>query len=381
VHTSTVTVAVLPEAEEVELEINPSDLQIDTFRSSGAGGQHVNKTESAIRITHLPSGLVVECQDERSQHKNRERAMSILRSKLYEAERERQNAAIAADRKSQVGTGMRNERIRTYNFPQGRVTDHRIGLTLYKIEAVMNGDLDELIEALITADQAERLQNTEGERNRMTTLVITLSDPGRRREQIEKAAALLRAGRLVAFPTETVYGLGADGMNEAAVRQIFAAKGRPETKPISLLIPDASALEQYCRDVPQAAYRLAERYWPGPLTLVLKKQELIPPDVAACGDTVGLRCPDHPVALALLRAAGVPVAAPSANLSGNPPAVDAPQVLRELEGRIHAVVDGGACPLGVASTVLDLTQSPPKILRQGGVTKDQLRAVIGEVEG
>jgi peptide chain release factor 1 len=163
VHTSTVTVAVLPEAEEVELEINPSDLQIDTFRSSGAGGQHVNKTESAIRITHLPSGLVVECQDERSQHKNRERAMSILRSKLYEAERERQNAAIAADRKSQVGTGMRNERIRTYNFPQGRVTDHRIGLTLYKIEAVMNGDLDELIEALITADQAERLQNTEGE--------------------------------------------------------------------------------------------------------------------------------------------------------------------------------------------------------------------------
>lgn len=157
VHTSTVTVAVLPEAEEVELEINQSDLQIDTFRSSGAGGQHVNKTESAIRITHLPTGLVVECQDERSQHKNRDKAMKVLRSKLLEAEREKQTSAIAAERKSQVGTGMRNERIRTYNFPQGRVTDHRIGLTLYKIDAIMNGDLDELVDALVTADQAEKL--------------------------------------------------------------------------------------------------------------------------------------------------------------------------------------------------------------------------------
>ena len=159
VHTSTVTVAVLPEAEEVELEINQSDLQIDTFRSSGAGGQHVNKTESAIRITHLPTGLVVECQDERSQHKNRDKAMKVLRSKLLEAEREKQTSAIAAERKSQVGTGMRNERIRTYNFPQGRVTDHRIGLTLYKIDSIMDGDLDELIDALVTADQAEKLKN------------------------------------------------------------------------------------------------------------------------------------------------------------------------------------------------------------------------------
>ncbi|MBQ1351923.1 MAG: peptide chain release factor 1 [Oscillospiraceae bacterium] len=163
VHTSTVTVAVLPEAEEVELEINPGDLQIDTFRSSGAGGQHVNKTESAIRITHLPTGLVVECQDERSQHKNRDKAMKVLRSKLLEAEREKQTSAIAAERKSQVGTGMRNERIRTYNFPQGRVTDHRIGLTLYKIDAIMNGDLDELVDALVTADQAEKLSASEAD--------------------------------------------------------------------------------------------------------------------------------------------------------------------------------------------------------------------------
>jgi peptide chain release factor 1 len=158
IHTSTVTVAVLPEIDEVDFEINPTDLQIDTYRSSGAGGQHVNKTESAIRITHLPTGTVVECQDERSQYKNKDRAMKILASRLYEAEVERQTAKVAAERRSQVGTGMRNERIRTYNFPQGRVTDHRIGLTLYKIEQVMNGDLDEVIDALVTADQAERLK-------------------------------------------------------------------------------------------------------------------------------------------------------------------------------------------------------------------------------
>ncbi len=161
IHTSTVTVAVLPEAEEVDIDIDPTELQIDTYRSSGAGGQHVNKTESAIRITHLPTGTVVECQDERSQHKNRERAMKILRSRLLDAERERQNAEIADERRSQVGTGDRSERIRTYNFPQGRVSDHRIGLTLYRIEAIMNGDIDEIIDALITADTAEKLKSTE----------------------------------------------------------------------------------------------------------------------------------------------------------------------------------------------------------------------------
>ena len=157
IHTSTVTVAVLPEVEEVEVEINPTDLQIDTYRSGGAGGQHVNKTESAIRITHIPSGLVVECQDERSQHKNKDKAMKILRSRLYELKQREQNDKIASERKLQVGTGDRSERIRTYNFPQGRVTDHRIGLTLYRIESIMNGDLTEIIEALNTADQAEKL--------------------------------------------------------------------------------------------------------------------------------------------------------------------------------------------------------------------------------
>ncbi len=158
IHTSTVTVAVLPEAQDVDVDINPADLQIDTFRSSGAGGQHINKTESAIRITHLPTGTVVECQDERSQHKNKDKAMKILRSRILEAEREKQHSEIAGERKAQVGTGDRSERIRTYNYPQGRVSDHRIGLTLYKLEAILNGDLDEIIDALITADTAEKLK-------------------------------------------------------------------------------------------------------------------------------------------------------------------------------------------------------------------------------
>ena len=158
IHTSAATVAVLPEAEEVDVEIDPKDLQIDTYRSSGAGGQHVNKTESAIRITHLPTGLVVECQDERSQYKNKDKAMKVLRSRLYERELARREEAEAASRRSQVGSGDRSERIRTYNFPQGRVTDHRIGLTLDKIDAILDGGLDELIDALVTADQAEKLR-------------------------------------------------------------------------------------------------------------------------------------------------------------------------------------------------------------------------------
>ena len=161
IHTSAATVAVLPEAEDVECDIDPKDLQIDTFRASGAGGQHVNKTESAIRITHLPTGLVVECQDERSQYKNKDKAMKVLRSRLYEMEREKRESAEAAERRSQVGSGDRSERIRTYNFPQGRVTDHRIGLTLYKIDAIMDGALDELIDALVTADQAEKMKSGE----------------------------------------------------------------------------------------------------------------------------------------------------------------------------------------------------------------------------
>ena len=161
IHTSTATVAVLPEVDEVDFALNPADIEMQVFRSSGAGGQHVNKTSSAVRLIHKPTGTVVECQQERSQFQNRDRAMQILRSRLYEEKVREQEEAVTAERRSQVGTGMRNERIRTYNFPQGRLTDHRIGLTLYRLESVMDGDLDEIIDALVTADQAERLRARE----------------------------------------------------------------------------------------------------------------------------------------------------------------------------------------------------------------------------
>ena len=160
IQTSTVTVAVLPEAEEVDFELNPADLQIDVFRSSGAGGQKVNKTSSAIRVTHIPTGMVVECQDERSQYKNKDKALKVLKSRLLKEKQDKQASEIAADRKSQVGTGDRSERIRTYNYPQGRLTDHRIGLTLYKLEDILNGNLDEVIDALVTADRAEKLKES-----------------------------------------------------------------------------------------------------------------------------------------------------------------------------------------------------------------------------
>ena len=161
IHTSTATVAVLPEVDEVDFELNPADIEMQVFRSSGAGGQHINKTSSAVRLIHKPTGTVVECQQERSQFQNRDRAMQILRSRLYEEKVREQADAVTSQRRSQVGTGMRNERIRTYNFPQGRLTDHRIGLTLYRLESVMDGDLDEIIDALVTADQAERLRARE----------------------------------------------------------------------------------------------------------------------------------------------------------------------------------------------------------------------------
>ncbi len=161
IHTSTVTVAVLPEADEVEFDINPADLKIDTFRSSGAGGQHINKTSSAIRVTHIPTGTVVECQDERSQFKNKDKALKILRARLFDEEQRKHDEAIASDRKSQVGTGDRSERIRTYNYPQGRVTDHRIGLTIHRLDQILNGDIDEIVDALITHYRTEALKADE----------------------------------------------------------------------------------------------------------------------------------------------------------------------------------------------------------------------------
>lgn len=240
VHTSTTTVAVLPEAEDVELEIDPNDLKIDTFRSSGAGGQHINKTSSAIRITHLPTGMVVECQDERSQYKNKDKALKVLKSRLLKEKQDKQASEIAENRKMQVGTGDRSERIRTYNYPQGRVTDHRIGLTLYKLEEILNGNLDEVIDALVAADRAEKLK--ESMENNPVIIVKTLLLKNTE-EDIKTAAELLKNGGVVGIPTETVYGLAADALNPEAVKKIFKAKGRPGDNPLIVHICDFPILK------------------------------------------------------------------------------------------------------------------------------------------
>ena len=199
-------------------------------------------------------------------------------------------------------------------------------------------------------------------------------------KDIEAAAAILRAGGLVGIPTETVYGLGANGLDPAAVRRIFEAKGRPQDNPLILHIPDPSWLERYCRDVPAAARRLAEQFWPGPLTMILPRRALVPDEVTCGLETVGVRCPDHPVTLAIIRAAGVPVAAPSGNRSGRPSPTCARHMLEDMEGRIQAVVDGGPCGVGVESTIVDLTLPVPRLLRPGGLPLEALEAVLGRVD-
>ena len=199
-------------------------------------------------------------------------------------------------------------------------------------------------------------------------------------KDIEAAAAILRAGGLVGIPTETVYGLGANGLDPAAVRRIFEAKGRPQDNPLNLHIPDPSWLERYCRDVPAAARRLAEQFWPGPLTMILPRRALVPDEVTCGLETVGVRCPDHPVTLDIIRAAGVPVAAPSGNRSGRPSPTCARHMLEDMEGRIQAVVDGGPCGVGVESTIVDLTLPVPRLLRPGGLPLEALEAVLGRVD-
>ena len=198
-------------------------------------------------------------------------------------------------------------------------------------------------------------------------------------DQVEEAAAILRRGGLLAIPTETVYGLGADGLNPEAVRRIFEAKGRPQDNPLILHIPSADWLERYCEEVPHAAYLLAERFWPGPLTMILKRKPVVP-DVTTGGlDTVGMRCPDHPVTLAILREADLPVAAPSANTSGRPSCTNAADVKEDMWGKIEGIMDGGPCAVGVESTIVDLTVDPPQLLRPGGLPLEALEEVLGEV--
>lgn len=194
-----------------------------------------------------------------------------------------------------------------------------------------------------------------------------------------QAADILRRGGLLGIPTETVYGLGANGLDPAAVGRIFEAKGRPQDNPLILHIPTAGWLERYCADVPEAAYALAERFWPGPLTIILKRRELVPDAVTAGLDTVGMRCPAHPLCREIIAAAGLPVAAPSGNTSGRPSPTTAAHMLEDMDGKIDGIVDGGPCTVGVESTIVDLTADPPRLLRPGGVTLEELRSVLGEV--
>ena len=212
----------------------------------------------------------------------------------------------------------------------------------------------------------------------MTTQYFTISSPNDA-AQIAAAASILRRGGLLAIPTETVYGLGADGLNEEAVLHIFEAKGRPQDNPLILHIPDASWLARYCEDVPEAAYRLAGAFWPGPLTMILRKKPAVPLRTTGGLDTVGMRCPDHAVTRAIIEAASVPVAAPSANTSGRPSCTTAAHVRADMDGKIDGVVDGGECAVGVESTIIDLTVTPPRLLRPGGLPLEKLQAVLGEV--
>lgn len=210
----------------------------------------------------------------------------------------------------------------------------------------------------------------------MNTIVFhPESDPN----AVRDVAAILRRGGLLGIPTETVYGLGADALNEDAVSRIFLAKGRPQDNPLIIHVPDASWLERYCRDVPPAAYRLAERFWPGPLTMILPRRDIVPLQTTGGLETVGVRCPNHPVTLAIIEAAGVPIAAPSGNTSGRPSPTTAAHMIEDMDGRIDGIVDGGPCTVGVESTIIDLTVTPPRLLRPGGLPLESLRQVLGEV--
>ena len=199
-------------------------------------------------------------------------------------------------------------------------------------------------------------------------------------EQYEEAAAIIREGGLLGIPTETVYGLGANALNETACRNIYIAKGRPQDNPLIIHVAEASWLDRYCKEIPKAAYKLAEAFWPGPLTMILPKKDLVPMATTGGLDTVGIRCPDHPITLEIIRRAGVPVAAPSGNLSGRPSPTSARHMVADMSGRIDGIVDGGPCGVGVESTIIDLTCTPPRLLRPGGLPMEKLEEILGTVD-
>lgn len=213
----------------------------------------------------------------------------------------------------------------------------------------------------------------------MNTLCYPITDIQKQHQEIAQAAQILRSGGLVAIPTETVYGLGANALDPEAVRRIYEAKGRPSDNPLIIHVPSQGWLERYCEDIPSVAYTLAENFWPGPLTMILKRKPIVPDRTTGGLDTVGVRCPDHPVTLALIEAADVPIAAPSANLSGRPSCTTAEHVMADVGGKIECILDGGACKVGVESTIIDLTVTPPRLLRPGGLPLEELEAVLGEV--
>ncbi len=213
----------------------------------------------------------------------------------------------------------------------------------------------------------------------METLLLATENTSQREENILKAAEIIKRGGLVAIPTETVYGLGASALDEDAVKRIFEVKGRPQDNPLIIHVEGADALNKWCRNVPDTAFRLAEMFWPGPLTMVLPKNDLIPSRVTAGMDTVAVRCPDHAATLRLIELSGVPIAAPSANISGKPSPTSAEHVMHDISGKIEAVLDGGECRVGLESTIIDLSVTPPRLLRPGGVSLEELRAALGEV--
>jgi L-threonylcarbamoyladenylate synthase len=213
----------------------------------------------------------------------------------------------------------------------------------------------------------------------LETLLLATENTSQREENILKAAEIIKRGGLVAIPTETVYGLGASALDEDAVKRIFEVKGRPQDNPLIIHVEGAGALNKWCRNVPDTAFRLAEMFWPGPLTMVLPKNDLIPSRVTAGMDTVAVRCPDHPATLRLIETSGVPIAAPSANISGKPSPTSAEHVMHDISGKIEAVLDGGECRVGLESTIIDLSVTPPRLLRPGGVSLEELRAALGEV--